>query len=190
MKVKLSGESTVSEGGGIKIDKDGITWSTRGNGSDISSYRDQWGRLKRSHQRLKQMDEGQADDIHSENYRDEIYAFFMNCHHLKDWLINDPGFPASKTEVDCYINSNKELQICADICNAHKHFRLSKPRSAEEPKVGDLNIESKLTARRVGVVRIEFTIDTTSGPVDGFKLATKCVELWRTFILGNGCGAA
>ncbi|MGQ0557601.1 MAG: hypothetical protein ACT4PN_16845 [Nitrospiraceae bacterium] len=182
MKVKASGESMVSEDGRIKINKDGLTFTTTEKDSDIRSYRDQWDRLIRSYERLKKMDEGRADEIHSENYRDEIYAFFMNCHHLKDWLLNDSEFPA-RTKVESYINSKKELQICADICNAHKHLHLTKkPRSAEQPKVGDLNIESKLTARRVGVVRIEFTIDTASGPVNGFELATKCVDLWRTFI--------
>jgi hypothetical protein len=185
MKMKYPGAV-----GDIKINKDAIAVTTTEKGSVNAGYQEQVDRLKRSYQRLAEIDKGRTHDMYSEFYRDEIYVFFMNCHHLKDWLAKDSQFSASKTEVDDYINSNKELQICADICNAHKHFRLDEPRkrSAEQPSVGDQNIELKLKAREI-VVRAKFTIDTASGPLDGFELATRCLDLWKAFILEKGGNA-
>lgn len=168
MKVKLSGESIVSEGAGIKIAKDGFTTTKTEKSSIIPSYRDQWNRLKRSYQRLKEMDEGRAYSIHSENYQDEIYTFFMNCYHLKDWLKRDLKFRAHN-EVEDYVKLNEALLVCADICNAHKHFHLDNPRSGKEPKVGSLNVESKLKVREVSV-QVKFIIDSATGPMDGFEL--------------------
>lgn len=205
MKMKVAGESIVSKDGRVKMDGDGLTSTTEDGAVAVKtdkdsltftetekysapSYREQFDRLVRSYQRLEKIDKGRAHDMHSENYRDEIYVFFMNCHHLKDWLKKDTEFPASETEVESHINSHKELQICADICNAHKHFRLDNSRSVEQPNVGSQNIERKFRARKV-VVKIKFTIDTASGPIDGFELATKCLDLWKSFILKNG-GAA
>jgi len=79
-------------------------------------------------------------DIHSgifyaqalENYTDDVYAFFQNCYHLKDWIKNDPSCSAW-SDVEKFINSNKDLQICADLCNGLKHLQRMKPRSAQNP---------------------------------------------------------
>ena len=151
----------------------------------MQSYREQFERLVRNYQRLAQINQGRQHDMHSENYRDEVYSYFLNCYHLKDWLINDSAFPANAAEVEGYINTNPELQLCADICNAHKHLRLDKPRSAENPRVGGQKIDLKLGARETAI-KVQFTIDTVSGPLDAFELATKCLELWKVFIVKKG----
>jgi len=149
------------------------------------SYREQLQRLERNYQRLAEIDQGRRHDMGCENYRDEVYFFFLNCCHLKDWLINDSGFPESKAEVENYINVNQELQLCADICNAHKHLRLDSSRSAENPRVGSQKIDLKLGAGEAAI-KIQFTIDTVSGPRDAFELATKCLGLWKAFIAKKG----
>lgn len=174
---------TGSEDGRIKIDPNSILVSdTKEPG--VHSYREQFERLLRSYARLESIYKGRAHDTRSENYRDEVYTFFSNCYHLKDWLKNDPGFSGAK-EVENYINANQELQLCADICNAHKHFRLDKPRSTEQPRVGGQKIDLKLGAREIAI-KVKFTIDTGSGPIDAFDLATKCLELWKAFLVKNG----
>lgn len=35
------------------------------------------------------MDQGQVYDRSSEHYDDEVFAFFLYCYHLKDWIKND-----------------------------------------------------------------------------------------------------
>ena len=149
------------------------------------SYREQFERLIRNYLRLARIDQGRQHDMHSDNYRDDVYSFFLNCYHLKDWLINDSGFPAASTEVENYINAHHELQLCADICNAHKHLQLNRPRSAENPRVGGQQMDVKL-GEGEQAIKIKFTIDTASGPRDAFELATKCLELWKQFIANKG----
>ena len=149
------------------------------------SYREQLQRLERNYLRLAEIDQGRRHDMGCENYRDEVFFFFLNCYHLKDWLINDSDFPGSQAEVENYINVNQELQLCADICNAHKHLRLDSPRSTENPSVGGQKIELKLGAGEAAI-KIKFTIDTTSGPCDAFELATRCLALWKEFIVIKG----
>jgi hypothetical protein len=151
----------------------------------MKSYREQLDRLLRSYERFRHIDEGRRHNMTSADYEDEVYAYFMNCYHLKDWLINDPDFSASSRDVESYINNNKELQICGDICNAHKHLVLNRPRSEEDPIFGAKKIHLHLGGGEAEL-KIKFTIDTTSGLLDAFELATKCLELWKTFIAENG----
>jgi hypothetical protein len=54
-----------------------------------ASYREQYERVKRWYGKFIALDQGRAHDVPSENYLDEIYAFFMNCYHFKDWIKND-----------------------------------------------------------------------------------------------------
>jgi hypothetical protein len=145
-------------------------------------------RLERNFNRFAQIDQGRPHDMGCQNYRDEVYYFFLNCYHLKDWLINDTAFPGTRTDVENYINANQELQLCADICNAHKHLRLDSPRSAENPCVSGQKIDLQLGESRA-VIKIKFTIDTASGPRDSFELATRCLKLWKEFIVIKGGSA-
>jgi hypothetical protein len=149
------------------------------------SYTEQLQRLERVYQRLVQCEQGRRHDMGCENYRDETYFFFLNCYHLKDWLINDSNFPANKKDVESYINANQELQLCADICNALKHLLLNRSRSTENPRVGDQKIQLN-SEDGEATIRIKFTIETVSGPHDAFELATRCLELWKEFIASIG----
>jgi hypothetical protein len=148
---------------------------------EVSSYIEQLDRLKRSYEKLVQIDKGRKHDLHSDYYRDEIYVFFLNCHHLKDWLKKDSTFQVSNKSIENYINNNNDLRLCADICNAYKHVSLNCPRSTESPIVGGQNINLKL-GEDSKVISIKFVIDTESGPRDGFDLATNCLKLWESFI--------
>ncbi len=149
------------------------------------SYREQLQRLERNYQRFAEIDQGRPHDRGCLHYLDEVYSFFLNCYHLKDWLKKDPGFPGS-TEVESYIDANQELQLCADICNAYKHHQLDKPpRSAGNPRVGGQKINLELGGGQAAI-KIKFTIDTASGPRDAFELATKCLQLWKDFIVAKG----
>ena len=152
----------------------------------VPKYTEQLARLRRSFERFGEIDSGRIHDRNSHHYEDELYVFFMNCHHLKDWLINDPAFSTPKADIEGFINLNAELQLCADICNSHKHLALSKPpRSTESPTMGVRNFAVSLG---VGPVQLsaKYAIDTKSGPIDAYKLASKCLDLWITFIKSSG----
>jgi len=106
----------------------------------------------------------------------------MNCHHLKDWIKNDPATASVANRVENYINNNTELSLCADICNGLKHFHLNRrERSGESPEFGKtrakLNIGTGPTT-----IALKYEVVTKSGSIDAFDLATKCTKTWDNFI--------
>ena len=146
------------------------------------NWGDQYDRMLRWYKKFEEIDRGKIDDSPNYfSYHDEVYAFFQNCHHLKDWTINDAKVSLPKNVVEQFINRNEYLKICADICNGTKHLKLDKSRSKISPK-----IEPSSTTIRVSekgqIHKIKYTIETTSGIYDAFKIATECVEKWKEFI--------
>jgi len=106
----------------------------------------------------------------------------MNCHHLKDWIKNDPAAASVANKVENYINNNSELSLCADICNGLKHFYLDKgERSGESPKFDRTKIKLDIGAGPTKIA-LKYEITTKSGPIDAFDLATKCKNAWKIFI--------
>src|SRR2546422_4981759 len=110
------------------------------------SYREQHARVKRWYDRFAAIDQGRRHDQPSDYYLDDIYAFFLNCYHLKDWIRNDGTLDAAvRKGVEAFITSNRPLSMCAEICNSLKHLRSAsrtrrrstkKPRSGERPSFG------------------------------------------------------
>ncbi|MGD9721473.1 MAG: hypothetical protein AB7O59_09710 [Pirellulales bacterium] len=70
------------------------------------AYEEQLERVRRYHARVAQIDGGFEATLPSENYVDDMYAFFQNCYHLKDWLKKDPAFTA---------RPNKSAQDIEDV---------------------------------------------------------------------------
>ncbi len=86
-------------------------------------YKDLHGKLVREHERLNK-----------EPTSDNFMNFILTANHLYDWVVNDPSAdPSLKSKIEAdlknsIIGSDLEfLQICRDIANASKHFRLTYP---------------------------------------------------------------
>ena len=150
----------------------------------VTRYQEQFDRLQRSYNRFQDINDGRPHSRQSDYYTDDMYSFFMNCYHLKDWLVNDAEFSASSADLEGFINSNKELQLCADICNAQKHLLLTNRRSNENPSLGQ-RLNKLLLGGGEPKISVTFMINTSSGQIDAFELATKCIELWRQFIVNR-----
>lgn len=74
----------------------------------------------------------------SQETEDDIYAFFQNCYHIKDYLKNDPAYTKhTNSQIESYINRYRTfaLTLCADICNGLKHLSLSRNRSGATPEM-------------------------------------------------------
>ena len=149
-----------------------------------SKYLEQFDRVKRWYQRFVTIDEGRQHNLPSDNYQDEVYAFFLNCYHLKDWIKYDESVGAAAAKVEGFINNNEEMKLCADICNGVKHLKVTKPRSNKDPRFGKrkFNLAVGGTETTIGV---KYSIDTSNGPVDAYELATKCLRAWENFIVSN-----
>jgi hypothetical protein len=149
-------------------------------------YREQYDRMRRWYQKFVTLDQGRLHDVSSDNYVDDIYAFFMNYYHLKDWIRNDNKVAASvRKAVEPYVGSNRCLKLCGDICNSLKHLRLKpkkKQRSGESPAFGKKQFRLDLGTTTID---LKYEVNTTTGPIDAFQLATECVDAWDTFLRDN-----
>lgn len=124
------------------------------------------------------------------HYDDDVQSFFVHCHHMKDWIKNDDSIEIYTKEVDDYINKNRELCICADLCNGIKHLKLNKKiRSEKEPKF----VNQKETTITVypypqggATYKTRYEIDSDIGLVDARNLAEKCIQLWKIFLVNKG----
>jgi hypothetical protein len=116
-----------------------LTRTATREASSQYAYLEQYRRMMRSYERFASIDRGRvydpSSDNYEENYEDEVFAFFLNCYHLKDWIKNDEGAGVVLSDVESFINSNNPLRLCADICNSHKHLKLKVPRSDDYPRL-------------------------------------------------------
>jgi hypothetical protein len=155
--------------------------------ASASAYRVQCDRMKRWYERFEAINQGRLHDTPSENYLDEIYAFFLNCYHLKDWIRYDSTVAAQiQQSVEPYINSNRSLRLCADICNSLKHLHLTSSRSGESPSFGKKRYALNLGPGLRPTISLKYEVDTNSGPEDAFSLATDCIAAWGAFLNANG----
>src|SRR5690348_6159356 len=96
-------------------------------------WQDQWAQIERWRERVRQSrDDGRADGLGTDGYRDEVFALFYAVWHLKDWLKNDPTLgTAIRQDVEGWVNANgSSLTVIADVANGSKHLALSNPRAA------------------------------------------------------------
>lgn len=150
-------------------------------------YCEQYNRMNRWYQRFVALDQGRVHDTPSDNYLDEIHAFFLNCYHLKDWIKHDDALSSGvQAAVESYIDGNRWLRICADICNSLKHLRLKTNRSGEDPSFGPKLFALTLAPGQVTTISLKYDVQTNTGPIDSFRLATECVAAWKIFLKDNG----
>lgn len=126
----------------------------------------------------------------SDYYEDDVYNFFINCYHLKDWIEQDNTIaePVRKA-VDSYITSHRQLTICEDICNARKHlYRDPNKRKRsrlpyEHPDFGRKQFAVGITTGADTTISLlDWEVNTDSGPIDAFELAAECVAAWDHFL--------
>jgi hypothetical protein len=129
---------------------------------------------------------GNFDDLF-----DYVLAFFLSCHHVKDWLKNgsqwhdelDPHVKAAAIEQ--FVSENECLRICADICNGNKHFHLDRElRSGTAPAFGHVHTKIDCDVDPP-MWKTHFTLRTVRGDTDALELAQQCTESWRQFIRGS-----
>jgi hypothetical protein len=85
-------------------------------------YKDQLERLKRAREKLNDYNVNQII------YKDNLWSFFQNAYHLKDWLKNDSNFTLSNKSIEDFITDSKFVKIAADLANRSKHLKLTNER--------------------------------------------------------------
>jgi len=83
--------------------------------------------MKRWYERFRLINNGKAHNQSSDYSEDEIYAFFINCYHLKDWIKNDDAVSIEgKEKLEKFIKGSDYMNICEKVCNGIKHLNRDK----------------------------------------------------------------
>ncbi len=144
-------------------------------------YHEQYERMKRWYSRFKSINETKKHDMPTDYYQDEVYAFFINCYHLKDWLKNDLYCHVGGEEIEEFVTNSESLRICGDICNGSKHLILTKPKNNSETRIGSRHFSLNLGGWGP-IIHIEYDVVIGDKVYDAFTLATKCINEWEVFL--------
>jgi hypothetical protein len=161
-----------------------VTTSHLGTG-----WQDQRTRVGRWHKRLAAIRRGIPPDMSQAEALDDVYAFFMNCYHLRDWIIKS-GF-REQTAVDAFVEGDLALRLCRDICNGLKHFRIH-AKGASAPNWSTATVFPSTMVRAVPVPAAgrepipdeRWEITTGADNIDMFDLADRCLAAWDGFLAG------
>lgn len=150
-------------------------------------YLEQFERVKRWHETLNKIKVSNSPEKETDYQVDCIYAFYMNCYHLKDWLINSDAI--TNKEANDFIEKNLELKICRDLTNGAKHLKLNNPSLKERGFLGhDVTLQreydyfQKILKYDNPIQNINYVILVGSEKYNVFELADKCMRLWEELL--------
>jgi hypothetical protein len=138
------------------------------------NYGSQFARVKRLLERLEDRHRGHVE------YEDDMFAFFLHCWHLKDWVNHDDKVPEDKRKaIWGLVGADPTLQLCRFLATGTKHLS---PQPAEHKlTVSDM---TGLGAEHDGV---DLVIALNDGRTrSGYELAHACVEAWETIFAKAG----
>jgi hypothetical protein len=161
--------------------------------SSIPALTDQFPRVLRFYTRITREDKAEPD------YQDDIWAFFQNCWHLKDWIKNDENVmvtralcPICKNKdqkfvkgrevcIECEINRCNYIPICADLANRSKHSQLLRNRK-DGRMLADVAVMlgGAPTESGCSVTYSYFVVSRDTEHVAALDLAKNAIEEWKT----------
>jgi hypothetical protein len=140
----------------------------------VTGYRDQLDRTRRFLDRLDRPYPSVVD------YQDDVFAFFQNCWHLKDWIRNDPLIPEDqKQRLKQAAEGSRTLAICNDMANGTKHLELKKARA------GAAHSHIRIAAKGGGPT-MDCVIDVNGTAMLARVVARGCVEEWEKLLSAEG----
>ncbi len=150
--------------------------------TELKKYEEQFERVKRWYQRVQAITFGLTHNKNTDFLQDEVYAFFINCYHLKDWIKNDETLDDKiKGKVENFIHKDDDLKLCKDICHGLKHLKLINPVTGKKPEFKGRKFELELGGEE-SIIVVKYNIITSTGNKDAFLLATNCMKKWEEFI--------
>lgn len=128
---------------------------------------------------------------------DHFFNFCVTAHALRDWVIKSKSSLRSANAVHDACNSYQVLQMCRDIANANKHFKLGKDQEKNKKTYSvfifstpvfdiyeDMNDGSISPIKREN---LDIGIMGDDGVIYGtWEFADKVVEAWEDFFKKYG----
>ncbi len=143
-----------------------------------------WERVKRGLTRIENNKNRQMEE-----YEDDLWFFFQNCWHLKDWIKNDAAIDEGHcNSVEEDVVKIKELVICGDLCNRSKHLKLNRKRKHTvdaDVLSRDTDIHTGLPGEGYGEYNFKITIDD-GRTFDAITVAQISVKKWTGLLTSYG----
>lgn len=144
-------------------------------------YQEQFNRVKRLRNSIEQF--AAATDDNFENAIDAFTSFFIQCYHLRDWLIKSSF---DQLSVDNFIARNTWLSLCRDLANKQKHQKIDRYKPQNDFVDFGLGISTPISRHYDYFIHKEprFGIDVWGFgmPIDVMEVADKCVSEWEKLI--------
>ncbi len=90
----------------------------------IARYANRFDRLVHQHQQLFDRD--------ANEFVDDIYASFVVCHSIKDWIKNDQTLNIRSRKIEDFVSNTPILAVCSDVANGFKHLTCDPKRTGKE----------------------------------------------------------
>jgi hypothetical protein len=155
----------------------------------MTDWNQQWDRVQRLYARFTSLNEGrESRHESSEDYQDDVYAFFVACYHLKDWLKNDPATgKVTLGDVETHVSGSPNLCLCGDLANGYKHLRITSPKADSSTRIQrrivKINIDENLrTGESSSTFGASYEIVAGSATHDAYEVATGCMDDWRQYL--------
>jgi len=139
----------------------------------MGSYNEQFERVKRLLKRIENQNRDQID------YEDDLWFFFQNAWHLKDWIENDASLSvATRNDIEKICEAYPRIMICADLANRTKHSELTR-----KIRTGAKHTRTDVTIK-IGIgSEYKYTItDKDKTEYDALELAKGIVTDWEEII--------
>ena len=165
----------------------------------MDPWTEQWARLQRWFERFRKTNSGRTHVESSDHLQDEVYAFFQNCYHLKDWLTEDASSSGKVEDVEDLISNSQYLNLCADLCNGSKHLRLKRPRGSADTRIARRDFQIGLTDS-IGpiagadaapgddppsTIAAQYEVTAGGKTYDAFTIAGACMAEWQSYLKGK-----
>lgn len=175
------------------------------NSEKDERWKEQYERIKRWYEKTREIDftdeirkKQHKDDrhalldllIHQKSITDEgldiYYTFFINCFHLKDWLMRSKALP--NDVIDEFFHNNEQMKVCHIICTGSKHLDINDKRilDIQKDRYGP-RVEydpTRPNSDTDGYVKTRL-IHINSKTYDLMDLAKKCIHEIDNFLYFN-----
>lgn len=120
------------------------------------------------------------------DYEDDVWSFFQNCWHLKDWVKNDEAISeVYRKKVESDVNNIQELKVCADLANRSKHLKLTSSRVDAQVTKRNLHIYAGPPGEGFGEYNFIIQLDNGNS-YDAIQLAENAVKKWENLLTSYG----